>query len=494
MKRPRGHSASYARACALALGLTTAPACGEPSVDVVVVWVDGVANDQGRLPVRIYDSGERDSLEIESDVPGANADLLSVGIDNRARGVGLSEESTNVWIDRGSGRTVTTTIDDAGPGAVASGFWFARGGDATLRRFELEDEAAPLWLLAPLSGPEGLQVYPLRPPRPATSTLRWSIREAQDAPVIVLAEVGGARPSIQGEVVAVAYPSDFGEGPVVDQLQPLARGFFIGRGIANDSSNYITPPACPERACLSPSGRWLYGMDPDGGCQLLRWSWTEAETENQQMPVEELDFACPGPDVAVLAAVLGDDLVVWDDPLRLYLVDLAAGRIQSVVKPRGPLQSFLVDRGRALVVVSEAGEVVRVDAFQPRTISTVQLPCDADHDVVVSPSGNWMVRTCNGQVAAPDGLDGQVQRVSVLGTELYSGIPMIPIAVDDDGNALLYSVSSGDEEAVPRGLFVLSGGGDLTRVDDLEPFPARVSLPGPDGQGIAGRFAAAGPA
>ncbi|MEM7159157.1 MAG: hypothetical protein AAF799_40345 [Myxococcota bacterium] len=494
MKRPRGHSASYARACALALGLSTAAACGEPSVDVVVVWVDGVANDAGRVPVRIYDAGERQTLEIDPDIPGANADLLSVGIDNRARGIGLSEDSTNVWVERGSGRTVVTNVADAGAGAVASGFWFARGGDATLRRFELEDEAAPLWFVAPLSGPEGLQVYSLRPPRPATSTLRWAIREAEDAPVVVLAEVGGARPSIQGEVVAVAYPSDFGEGPVVDQLQPLARGFFVGRGIANDSSSYITPPACPERACLSPSGRWLYGMDPDGGCQLLRWTWTTAESEDEQVPVEELDLACPGTDIAVLAAVLGDDVVVWDDPLRLYLVDLAAGRVQSVVKPRGPLRSYLVDRGRGLVVVSEAGEVVHIDVEQARVINAVQLPCTPAHDVVVSPNGNWMVRTCNGQAGAPDGLDGQVQRVSVLGTELYSGIPMIPIAVDDDGNALLFSVSSGDEEAVPRGLFVLSGNGDLTRVDDLEPFPARVSLPGPDGQTLPGRFAVAGPA
>ena len=61
------------------------------------------------------------------------------------------------------------------------------------------------------------------------------------------------------------------------------------------------------------------------------------------------------------------------------------------------------------------------------------------------------------------------------------------------GNALLYSVASDDDDAVPRGLFVLTGDGQLTRVDELEPFPGRVTLASEAEQGVLGRFAAAGP-
>ena len=70
---------------------------------------------------------------------------------------------------------------------------------------------------------------------------------------------------------------------------------------------------------------------------------------------------------------------------------------------------------------------------------------------------------------------------------------MRPIAVDDDGNALLFSVSPDDDDEVPRGLFVLTGDGQLTRVDELEPSPGRVMLPGVEGERTLGRFSVAGP-
>ena len=50
-----------------------------------------------------------------------------------------------------------------------------------------------------------------------------------------------------------------------------------------------------------------------------------------------------------------------------------------------------------------------------------------------------------------------------------------------------------DEDGVPRGLFVLTGDGQLTRIDELEPFPGRVMVLGPNGQQQPGRFSAAGP-
>jgi hypothetical protein len=210
-----------------------------------------------------------------------------------------------------------------------------------------------------------------------------------------------------------------------------------------------------------------------------------------------------------LVAALDDDLLVLDDALRLYLVDPSGVEpgvepdgpepdsitVQTLPKPDGVLVPHVVAHGRVLVVVSQHGEVARVDAEGPRMISGVQSTCTLLDGFAVSPNGVWVVQTCNGQNGAPDGVDGLVQRISVLGSELYSGVPMRPIAIDDEGNALLYSVASNDDDGVPRGLFVLTGDGQLSRVDELEPYPGLVMLPtaGFDGSGVPGRFAAGGP-
>ena len=71
-----------------------------------------------------------------------------------------------------------------------------------------------------------------------------------------------------------------------------------------------------------------------------------------------------------------------------------------------------------------------------------------------------------------------VVRVSALGLERYDGLPMAPLAIDDAGNALLYTFDPDDDDAKPRGMFVLEGDGRLTRIDDLEPTPAQLGVSG----------------
>lgn len=492
--RPRrDRFASYARRRALALVLGGTAGCGEPMVDTVAVWVDGVADQDGNRPVRIYAAGQRQALPVVPDIPNTNLDLLQVGIDGRGRGVAVSGDDLTVWVERESGRTVTIAVEDLGPSAVTDGFTFSASGDALVQRFEVDDEPTPLWLLAPLSGMGALRVHELRPPRPADDSLRWVLRYASDAPVVVFAEVRGSPAAVTGMVQALAYPSDLGEGPVVDDIRPLAVGTLEGEGLPIDATRYLPPPACPERLCLSPSGRQLFAMARGNGCDLLRWSWVEADGVEQDTPGEAIARACPGPERAALLAVLDDDLVVLDDSLRVYLVDLSAGRVQGIPKPVGSLEARLAARGRVLLVSSQPGELLRVDARGPRMVSGIQSPCTSYDALAVSPSGNWVVRSCNGQINAPDGVDGQVQRVSVLGAELYGGIPMRPIAIDDDGNALLYSIASDDDDGVPRGLFVLSGDGQLSRVDELEPAPGRVTFNGVGEARAVGRFTAVGP-
>lgn len=498
-----------ARVLASAVGLGAA-ACGEPAAEVVVVWVDGIADDDGNRRLRIYDAGERDVASIVPDIPGSGIDLLQVGVDGRERGFVVSATDETVWFQRGSGRRVTLSAAAVGRRElVAPAFSFTDSGDALLRVLEVDPALPPVWLLAPLSGPAP-RVHVLSPPDQSSLGRRWVLAHAADAPVLVMAEARASGSGVDGQLLAVAYPSDEGQGPVVDDLRALGRGMVHGEGGSADDPSYLG--GCPEGLCMSPSGRVAWTRAADGECELVRWSWVDAATAEAVTPPRTFAAACPGGDEAQLVAALDDDLVVLDDRLRLYLVDLgevvaaaedagdeaapvapAVPVVTSLPKPSGITQPHLVARGRVLVASAQTGEVARIDADGVRVVSGVQSTCVLVDGLAVSPGGAWVVQSCNGQNGAPSGFDGTIQRISVLGSELFTGLPMRPIAIDDEGNALLYSIASNDDDGVPRGLFVLTGDGQLTRVDELEPAPGLVMLPGASGVGVPGRFAAAGP-
>ncbi len=483
-------SARCARALArtvVCCGLVAAAGCGEAAADVVALWVDSVSDDDGNRPVRLYEAGERDVFSVVPDIPGSSIDLLQVGVDARARGIAVSATDATVWVERGSGRRVTMNAAAVGRSElVATEFAFTRSGDGILRALAVDASLPPAWLFAPLSGPDGLRVHTVGPPTVAGPARRWALHHATDAPVMVLAEIDDGEISVSGQVLALAYPSEEGQGPVVDDLRPLARGVLEGPPYASPGSRYLS--GCRDRLCLSPSGRAVYTRTPDPSCDLWRWSWVEALSSDVDTPPERVSIECPAGAETQLAAVLDDDLLVLDDALRLYLVDLGAGSVVGLPKPGGLLSPHLADRGRVLLVASNHGEVARVDAHGPRMISGVQSGCSQTEGMAVSPGGAWLVQSC-----LLGGIGGQIQRISVLGSEIYAGVPMRPIAVDDDGNALLYSVGPSDDDGVPHGLFVLSGDGQLTRVDELEPAPGEVLLTKLDGESSPGRFAAGGP-
>lgn len=524
--RSNGAQTTLQRMLAGAIGLGAA-GCGESAAEVVVVWVDAAADDDGNRRVRIYDAGEREQASIIPDIPGSGIDLLQVGVDGRARGVALSATDETVWFQRDSGRRVTMTAAAVGREEfVAPGFSFTRSGDAMLRALEVDPAMPPAWLLAPLSGPSP-RVHLLSAPDRVPLGRRWVLAHAADAPLLVMAEARQEGSGADGQVLAVAYPSDEGQGPVVDDLRALGRGLVYGDGGNDDdesgsASSFLG--GCPEGLCMSPSGRALWTVAAYRDCELERWSWVDAASAEADTPPLTLAIGCPGGTPTRLVAALDDDLVVLDDRLRLYLVDaselVAAAReqqanggatgeggeaepvepleplepsVSSLPKPSGISVPYLAAQGRVLVVSSQKGEVARVDAEGLRMVSGVQSTCVLRDGLAVSPGGAWVVQSCNGQNGAPSGLDGTIQRISVLGSELYTGTPMRPIAVDDEGNALLYSIASDDDDGVPRGLFVLSGDGKLTRVDELEPPPGRVLLTGSDGEASPGRFAASGP-
>ena len=215
-------------------------------------------------------------------------------------------------------------------------------------------------------------------------------------------------------------------------------------------------------------------------CTIWWWRWEEADEPTSEVEPELVvldqdgDQGCvTGADPHLLAQ-LEHDLVVLDDEIRLYVADLSTGRIRSGTKLWDlPAAHRLARRGRSLTIISPELEVVSVDATGVRTISAQRAPCPSGLLALSSPSGLWTLATCTGDGAFVPEEAGSVYRVSPLGLEILGGVAMVPLGIDDAGNGLLYSYEPDNGE--PRGLFVLTGDGQLARVDDLEPEPALVT-------------------
>lgn len=475
--------------------------CGEPASRVVAVWLDGQANDEGNRGVRIYEAGERRRLTFEPTIPDSETDLLQVAVERRGRGVVLSgrTSTTYVEIEDGGGRVgrLDASLVDESLVALAPDFFMLKNDDAILRQIAPDDlVTGPRWAMLPTRATFGLRPLLLQTPGAATLGSKWTLASASDAPVIVWTEARGNPLHPEGAIVATAYPGDSGPGVGIVEPIVLARGVLQGRPIDDTAGPGRVPGIhCPRRLCVSPSAELVYTM-ADQPCVLWRWSWKDAVATGGDAATVRIALpGCPAERDPWLAAVLDDERVVLDDDDRLYLFDLNAGVMQAVPKlGRGLSRVEIRDRGHVLVYVSHEGEVIRIDADGPRLVSAERGLCSVADSIAVSPLGHWVIVTCaafGGDFRSDGG--GTVMRVSALGLEQWTGIAMRPLAIDDEGNALLYSFDSDDLDGtpVPRGLFVLGGDGQLARVDDLEPAPAEIALYHEVVGRTMGRFAAA---
>ncbi|MBC8072657.1 MAG: hypothetical protein IAG13_30335 [Deltaproteobacteria bacterium] len=234
---------------------------------------------------------------------------------------------------------------------------------------------------------------------------------------------------------------------------------------------------------------------PPIDCRLLRYRWqpepgyTQGAAEAIRLPDDcdydhdhDDDAPDPEPDspeipragAPQLLAALSDADVLLEDDARIYLADLDARTWQSLPKlGTTAMRLLLVDRGRGALLVAPNLQVIRADAHGLRVHSAEQLLCATVESVVSSPSGEWLLAICvrgtTMELPEPDDEVRTVVRISALGMETFDGISMRALAIDDGGNALMYSFSAPDNEHAPRGLFVLGGDGNLARVDTLEP-------------------------
>lgn len=458
-----------------------ATGCADPAVDAVVAWVEAIDDGRGIRKLQVYDRGERYALELQPPEAGSGTEQLRIEVDTRGNGIAISGETGTAYASLRTGRQPWLGRDAVGGQELSERFALTRNGDAVLRG--LASDITGLRLLMPTTSARAGDTIRLEPPSVGAQNV---LLQASDAPVLfwVTQYATSTGPAYTvGPVRALLYPSEHGGGlPEVDAVRVLGEGFVSSTSwLVDPMEQRIGDDWCPGRACVSPDGRSLVVPSDTSPCTFAWWRWEDADPDDPDRVVQPvlvtIEEVCPElPEPWSMFAQIGHDKIVLDDDDRVYVVDLSTGDVDAGPKLWDNAGSVrLADRGRAVLLVSSDSQVVRLDADGFRLLSSESHPClGGAVDVVVSDSGYWVARPCNGDGTFIPADTGKILRLSPLGLQAFPGIPMRPLAIDDEGNVLLYSH---DDDEDPRGLFVLSSDGQVARIDPLEPQPDLVTDP-----------------
>ncbi|KIG15104.1 hypothetical protein DB30_06012 [Enhygromyxa salina] len=447
--------------------------CGAEPVVARAVWIDGLGAD-GTRSIHVYDRGHRYAF----DVLGATDPHERMQLGPRGRGVMVRAGArAGTWFDLDDGRRLPLLLPPSTPDGDGP-VHFAARGDA-------------LWWLEPSDA--SLSVVPLAPGVP--------LQRREDGSMLPVSAVGAAwavgsldAPRLlvkQADGSASYFRYGDADNPI-DQLELEA------------STHALWLPNQPaeSRRCQTATDCFTsIGLEPSGELAIIAgthsggWSIFDRRAPHQAGPLElpdPLASAASSGNLRLLH-VIDRAVSVWLGAGQLYRWDRAAGIVESTpVFAKPPLIWSPVDRGRALVLLAVTGSMYRVDAQATTVLNleTTDCPEPQGAEPVVSPRGDWASWSCNeasGEAGGAAGGEAQantsaVVRVSADGLERYIGVPMSPLALDDSGDLLLYSVESVATDEVdgvvasgrPRSLFVLSREGVLSRIDELEPAPAPV--------------------
>ena len=441
--------------------------CGAEPVEARAIWVDDISGaGEERRTIHVYDRGELDSFE----VVGVREPVQRVRLDPRGAGVLVrAGDRRGAWFDLDDGRRLPLLLPPAGiAGQATVGF----AGDA-LTWIDDVDGALELVPLTP-----GLElerrVDGTMIPLARGSGFAW-VRAAEDAPILFVGGRGGGRASF------VRYP-DAVDAPLVLALEAEAEGLSLP-STPSEARTCTTSLGCFTQLAIEPSGELAaFASDPAGPWQLFERR-APAAAGPWVLP-DSLTEVAEGAGLRLLA-LLDLDRSVWLGAGQLYTLDRRTGAVDNLpLFASPPLHWTLADRGRAVLLVSSSGPVYRIDQTGIRALALETTDCPGPGDPVVSPGGRWIAWTCVDPGAELAATSGVVVRVSAAGLERFVGVPMATLAIDDDGDLLLYSVESSlvdqvdgvGPASVPRNLFSLARDGVLTRIDELEPAPAPVLL------------------
>ncbi|NVB41261.1 hypothetical protein G6O69_25705 [Pseudenhygromyxa sp. WMMC2535] len=444
--------------------------CGLEGVEARALWLDSTV-DGGERRLHVYDRGELWTL----DVLGPSAPIEHLRLGPKGRGV-LVRAGTRAgaWVDLEDQRRLLLQLPPvtiAGPPRVqlsSSGtalFWIA------------DDGGLELVPLAPGLGLERREdddtIIPLR----AEGAYDWA-QGASAAPVLLAVGDGATRLEL------LRYPEQDAEASAELGLGEVAVVEGLSLPVAPSEARSCELLAdCGVLVAMDPAGRRVIFADGESGS----WQSVDARTPELsgalELPAALVEAGGEGG--VGLLHVVDREVSIWQAGGSMHRWDERRGSVDSFpLFVGGPYWWFVADEGEAVVLASIAGPVLRADAEGLEPLSLETSPCTLSGEPVVSPSGTWVAWACFDESASASAsfTSGALIRVSPSGLERLAGVPMVPLALDDDGALLLHSVQTVyldlldgvESQDVPRSLFVLSGDGVLTRVDDLEPAPAPV--------------------
>ena len=458
--RSRGASHVLATArswlVASAVGLA---GCGDERVEARAVWVQDFGDPLERR-VRIYDRGQFDELVIRGETgPRERIQLAPDGRGLLVRG----GTRRGAWYDLDDGRRFPLLLPDP---SLDESVHFARSGGAL---WWSEDDGASLAVLplAPgfeLERREDGTVVPLIEPE----SVDW-VRDAPAAPRLLV--------KVDARVSILRYPDGPGQAPLLTHEASASHLELPAHAETTHTCGAGQELGCFARVAFSPTGA-LAILSPTAAGP---WQLLERRAPQLAGPLElPPKLAAAEPAGLRLLAALDAEVTIWLGAGVMFRLERSTGALESLpIYAAPPLHWATVEHGRALVLLSTSGPMIRAQRERLQALSVETTDCAHASTPVLSPSGRWAAWTCRDPGAERTSTSGIVVRVSRAGLERFVGVPMEALAIDDTGGLLLDSVSSSTTDAldgiapnnVPQSLFVLSDAGVLTRVDELEPAP-----------------------
>ncbi len=512
--RPRNWAArAVGTLCFLHLPQLLSLGC-TPSVAARAVWIGSAHDVDGGRTLFAYSAGSFTSSHIAPLAGEADAEVgelpLLLELEPRGRGV-LVRAVDSGWLHEiGTGSTLRAGYVDLAhervlPLALPSGrdaASFLAAGDG-LWWFEDCPRALAVLPLAPelvlaREGEAGT-VAPLRhlldasAGKPAAracnpGAIDHAVVSAADAPRLFLIAARGTSPDLRAEQEATIELWQVPRGDGAAQLQRVVQGSLPAGHVPVRLPGLQCSggPACPI-AAVDPDGMGLTLSVYGAGCRLLRFDAASGAASCAVADDAPAELAA-----ARMVAAISSDHYVFHDGLTLLLHDWRTGKRVLRTLPGDPDDAFVrvTQDGRAVVLGSSRGPVLRGDAEGLDVLSLEQGLCPNPQPPVLSPSGAFVAWTCtisppedgtlvNEDEPSADALSlGDVIRVSGAGLERYQGVPMWALAIDDSGDLLIHSRKNPrlDHETLlppdpPRNLYVLARDGELARIDGLEPDP-----------------------
>lgn len=458
----------------LACSIAAATGCQGPSVEARAIWVDVLSGEDQRQ-VHVYDRGQR----YEFVVDGADSPQERVRLDARGRGLlvrvgepGGSGWGSVGWFDLDDGRRLPMWLPPWSGGK--SIVHFSDRGDALWWRGP-DSSKLSLIPLAPGVELEFSEAGNVRPLVEERDDVSWVI-SAFDASKLLVKRSDDS-------VSFLSYPdSARTRGALVHEGR--AEVFLPSSISERRESSCLSAVECGADVSLEPGGELAIARGSTKG-EWIVLDGRASSAAPVELP-EALAAAASGGGLGLLHA-LDRSVSAWIGAGQLFRWDRKAGTVDSApLFAAPPLWWFPVDHGHGVALLSMTGPMYRVDRDTLEVINLETTDClpTPGRAPVVSPDGSRAAWTCLDTDTEFIGSTGVVVRASRAGLERYVGVPMGVVAIDDGGDLLVHSFESVFVDQVdgvaatsrPRSLFVLTAGGALSRVDELEPAPVSVLL------------------